>query len=213
MNKTNVLIWSCVILQNRWTVGWGVFFVPSHERRSVDRRNICAVPVGSASKLHSDLNMGILLFKPFPRQSSDENETRDTSDRHISSPYGEKRGLSGFMMVMQHTLNAWSCNAEQMRINKVMWFRVWNELIDFKLTHSHTTTRPPWSIPGNGRGGLIPKRHFLSGQWLRKFVRMAPGLPEISQNSSGFQIWPFFPPKNVWTTGSGLNHCWNSILK
>ena len=39
--------------------------------------------------------------------------------------------------------------------------------------------------PGNGRWGLIPERHLLSGQRLRVFVRIAPGLPQNSKILSG----------------------------
>ena len=35
--------------------------------------------------------------------------------------------------------------------------------------------------PGNGKGGLFPKKHLSSGQRFHLFVWIAPGLPEIFQ--------------------------------
>jgi hypothetical protein len=52
--------------------------------------------------------------------------------------------------------------------------------------------------PGNGRGALFPKRHLLSGQTPCRFVRIAPGLPEIFQKLlSGLQYLAYFFARNL----------------
>jgi hypothetical protein len=46
----------------------------------------------------------------------------------------------------------------------------------------------------NGRRGRILEKHFSSGQRLGQFVRIAPGLTEISQNLSGRGYPAYFSP-------------------
>ena len=60
-------------------------------------------------------------------------------------------------------------------------------------TESVTSTR----TPGNGRGGLILKKHLLSGQTPCKFVRIVPGLPNFFQNLSRPPYLAYFLLKNV----------------
>jgi hypothetical protein len=80
-----------------------------------------------------------------------------------------------------------------------------------------------WPFPVRIVPGLQAQNpHFLSGSWHGLFC-YCRGSWEAwcwkgtfcpvsgPANLSGFQIRHFFPPKNVRTTGSGLNHCWHSI--
>jgi hypothetical protein len=60
--------------------------------------------------------------------------------------------------------------------------------------------------PGNGRRALILKRHLLSGQRPRQFVRIAPGLGKNFQNLSGPPYTPYFSSKLI-----RINRIWPKI--
>ena len=61
-----------------------------------------------------------------------------------------------------------------------------------KLHIKGATGTTVYRTPGNGRGALILKKHLLSGQRPRQFVRIAPGLVKIFKNSSGPLCTAFF---------------------
>ena len=63
-------------------------------------------------------------------------------------------------------------------------------------SHAINPPGPDSRTPGNGRGGLILKRHLLSGQRFCRFVRIAPGFREIFQKLlSGSPYLACFLPK------------------
>ena len=58
--------------------------------------------------------------------------------------------------------------------------------------------------PVNGRGALILKKHLLSGQRPRQFVRIAPGLVKIFKICPDLCVHPFFGQNLSGSAGSGL---------